>query len=151
MLKNFFKFFFIDDVLKEDIAFLKKIPLFRGLSDRSLAKVALIIFKKNYLAGEKIYENNNDADVVYLVKNGQVSLSYGDISKIVDEKDFFGEISLIENSKHVGSATVLKDSELYLIYRAKFEDMVESNSKTGLIIMTNLASMFVAKSECSKV
>jgi hypothetical protein len=46
---------------------------------------------------------------------------------------------------------VLFRSELYLIYRAKFEDMVESNSKIGLIIMTNLASMFAIKSECSKV
>ncbi|MDR2457356.1 MAG: cyclic nucleotide-binding domain-containing protein, partial [Clostridiales Family XIII bacterium] len=114
MLKNFFKFFFIDDVLKEDVTFLKGIPLFRRLSDRSLAKVALIIFKKNYLAGEKIYKNNNDANVLYLMKSGQVNLSYGHISKVVDEKDFFGEISLIENSKHMGSATVLKDSELYL-------------------------------------
>jgi CRP-like cAMP-binding protein len=114
-----------------------------------VAKVALIIFKKTYLAGEKIYENNNEANVVYLVKNGQINLLFGDISKLVEEKGFFGEISLIENSKHIGSAVILKDSELYLIYRAKFEDMVESNSKTGLMIMKNLASMFAAKTKCS--
>jgi CRP-like cAMP-binding protein len=151
MLKKILKFFFIDDVLKEDITFLKGIPLFRRLSDRSLAKVALIIFKKGYLTGEKIYENNNGANVLYIVKSGQINLSYGDMSKTIEEKGFFGEISLIENSKYVGSATVLKDSELYLIYRAKFEDMVESNTKIGLIIMTNLVSIFATKLECSKV
>ncbi|MDR3306906.1 MAG: Crp/Fnr family transcriptional regulator [Endomicrobium sp.] len=151
MLKKFLRFFFIDDVLREDIAFLKKMPLFCELSDRSLAKVALIIFKKTYLAGEKIYENNNEANVVYLVKSGQVNLLCGNINKVVEEEGFFGETSLIENAKRTCLATVLKDSELYLIYRAKFEDMVESNGKIGLIIMKNLASMFAARLKCSEV
>jgi CRP-like cAMP-binding protein len=69
----------------------------------------------------------------------------------VEKEGFFGEMSLFENAKHTFLATASKDSELYLIYRAKFEDMIESNSKTGLIIIKNLASMFAAKLKCSEV
>jgi CRP-like cAMP-binding protein len=151
MLKKILRFFFIDYVLREDIAFLKKIPLFRELSDRSLAKLALIIFKRNYLAGEKIYEINNEANVLYLVKSGQINLSRGNTNKFVEKEGFFGEMSLLENTKHTFLATASKDSELYLIYRAKFEDMIESNGKTGLIIIKNLASLFAAKLKCSEV
>jgi CRP-like cAMP-binding protein len=151
MLKKFLRFLFIDDVLKEDVAFLKEIPLFKGLPNRLLAKVALVVLKRKYLAGEKIYENNNDANVVYLVKSGQVDVSCGDVNRIVEKKGFFGEISLIENSKYTDSATILKDGELYLIYHAKFEDIIEFDNKMGLIIMTNLASILATKAKCLRV
>ncbi|MDR3256394.1 MAG: cyclic nucleotide-binding domain-containing protein [Endomicrobium sp.] len=142
MIKELLRNLFIDAVLKADIDFLRKIVLFKGLSERSLAKIALIVFKKTYLAGEKIYEPNQDANVVYIVKSGQVKLNSENINKIVDSGDFFGEISLIENHRHSCETIALKDSELYLIYRAKFEDIAESDNKAGLIIMKNLASIF---------
>jgi CRP-like cAMP-binding protein len=146
MLKKILKFLFIDDVLKSDIDFLKNIILFQNLSERSLAKIALIIFKKTYFAGEKVYGADQEANVFYIVKNGQISLSNNKSASIIKTGEFFGEIALIEYCKHNNSAVALKDSELYLIYRAKFNDISESNNKLGLIIMKNLASLF-AKSE----
>jgi CRP-like cAMP-binding protein len=145
MIKELLKSLFIDDVLKRDIIFLKKVGLLQGLSDRSLAKIALIVFKKTYLAGEKIYENHHEAKVVYIIKKGQVKLTGEDLSRVVESKDFFGEISLIESRNHNSDATALKESQLYLVYRAKFEDIIESDSKIGLIIMRNLASLFATR------
>ncbi|MCA6069742.1 MAG: cyclic nucleotide-binding domain-containing protein [Endomicrobium sp.] len=145
MIKKLLQFIFIDDVLKGDIAFLEKIDLFRGLSKRSLAKIALIVFKKTYLDGEKIYEANQEANVVYIVKNGQIKLTGKNLSKVVESEDFFGERSLVENNKHDFSSIALKESELYLIYRAKFYDMAESDNKAGFTIMRNLASLLAAK------
>ena len=145
MIKKLLQFIFIDDVLKEDIAFLEKIDLFRGLSKRSLAKLALIVFKKTYLDGEKIYEADQEANVVYIVKNGQIKLTGKNLSKVVEPEDFFGERSLVENNKHDCSSIALKESELYLIYRAKFYDMTESDNKAGFTIMRNLASLLATK------
>jgi CRP/FNR family transcriptional regulator len=150
MIKKMFKFLFIDDVLKADIVFLKKIILFDGLTKRSLAKVALIVFKKTYLAGEKIYEIGHEADVVYIVKSGQIKLTGKKSSKVVESEDFFGEISLVENNKHDHSAVALKESELFLIYRAKFDDMIEFDNKVGFIIIKNLATIFAVRLKCSE-
>jgi CRP/FNR family transcriptional regulator len=145
MVKELLKSLFIDDVLKKDIIFLKKVALFQGLSDRSLAKIALIVFKKTYLPGEKIYENRHEAKVVYIVKKGQIRLMGQNSSEIVESEDFFGEISLIENRHHTYDAVALKESQLYLVYRAKFEDIIESDNKIGLVIMRNLASLFAPR------
>ncbi|GHT64577.1 hypothetical protein AGMMS50222_05730 [Endomicrobiia bacterium] len=150
MTRGLFKFLLIDDVLKKDIIFLKKITLFQGLSDRSLAKIALIVFKKTYLPGEKIYESRHEAKVVYIIKNGQIKPTGENLSRVVEPEDFFGEISLIGNHNHGCDAVALKESELYLVYRVKFEDIIESDSKAGLIIMRNLASLFVTRLNCSK-
>ncbi|MDR0820411.1 MAG: cyclic nucleotide-binding domain-containing protein [Endomicrobium sp.] len=151
MIKKLLKFLFTDNILKKDIDFLKKIVLFRDISERCLAKLALIVFKKTYLAGEKIYEIYHEANVVYIIKSGQVKLSAVSGGKIVEAENFFGEISLIGNRKHNCSAVALKDSELYLIYRSKFDDMSSSNNKAGLIVMRNLASIFAKRLKYSEI
>ncbi len=145
MIKKLLKFLIIDESLKADIAFLKRVALFQGLSDRNLAKIALIVFKKNYAAGEQVYREKQEANVVYLVKDGQIKINNADNEKLVENDEFFGEISLIENRRHDSSATALKNSELYLIYRVKFDDMVESDLKMGLRIMKNLSAIFAAR------
>ena len=150
MLKKLFSFLFIDAELKADVAFLKRVVLFQGLSDRTLAKIALIVFKKTYVAGERIYKEKQDADVVYIIKEGQVKINSSAIGKIVEADDFFGEISLIEDRKHDSDAVALKNSELYLIYRVKFDDMIESDAKTGLKIMKNLSAIFAERLKCTE-
>ncbi|MDR0723851.1 MAG: cyclic nucleotide-binding domain-containing protein [Endomicrobium sp.] len=145
MLKNLLYFLFVDNTLKQDIVFLKKISLFSGLSKKSLAKITLLIFKKKYVKYEKIYEENKEANVLYILKDGQVRLTEQNSSKVLGSGDFFGEISLVENCTHKHDASALKDSYLYLIYRAKLVDLFESDNKIGLEIMKNLASILAKK------
>lgn len=145
MLKKILYFLFVDDALKKDIIFLKKIPLFVGISGKSLAKIALLVFKKTYIQDEKIYEKNKEANVLYIIKNGQVRLTEKNLSKVLETGDFFGEISLIENCTHKHDASALKDSELYLVYRAKIADLLESDNKIGLTVMKNLATILAKK------
>ncbi|MDR1196332.1 MAG: cyclic nucleotide-binding domain-containing protein [Endomicrobium sp.] len=149
-IKNILNYLFVDDVLKRDIDFLRQVSIFSHLSHRSLAKIALIVFKKNYAAGEQVYKNRQEANVLYIVKSGEILVKNSMTGKTVGEGDFFGEISLIENRRHDSTATALKDSELYLIYRVKFDDMVDSNAKVGLIIMKNLCLIFEARLKCAE-
>ena len=148
-IKKIFSYIFIDDTLKADIEFLRKIVLFENLPDRALSKIALIVFKKSYMSGEQIYKERHEANVVYIVKQGEVSVKNQKTEKIVEPGDFFGELSLIENRRHDSSAVAVKDSELYLIYRVKFDDMVDSNAKVGLIIMKNLVSILETRLNCA--
>ena len=148
MFKKFLKFLFIDEALKDDVLFLKRVALFQGLSDRALSKIALIVFKKKYVPGESIYKEKQEANVVYLIKDGLVKIFNSSNEKTVEKDDFFGEISLVENKRHDSSAVAVKESEIYLIYRVKFDDMVDSDVKVGLRIMKNLAVIFSTRLKC---
>jgi CRP-like cAMP-binding protein len=148
MIKEVLRFLFIDDILKEDVAFLDKIALFHGLPYRALAKVALIVFKKTYITGEIICTASQEANVVYIIKSGRVKLTGINFSEVVERANFFGGISLIENRDHAISAVSLQESELYLIYRAKFDDITASDNKIGLIVMKNLISIITEKPLC---
>ncbi|MCL2390801.1 MAG: cyclic nucleotide-binding domain-containing protein [Endomicrobia bacterium] len=151
MIKKFLKILFIDKSLKADVAFLKKVVLFKGLSNRDLAKVALIVFKRNYVPGETVYKEKQEADVLYIIKGGQIKVNNDSNEKIVESGDFFGEMSLIADKKHDSSAVALKNSELYLIYRVKFDDFVDLDAKAGLQIMRNLSQILTVRAKCSEI
>jgi CRP-like cAMP-binding protein len=151
MLKKLFNFIFIDEKLKSAAAFLKDVALFGGLPSRALTKIALIEFAKNYNAGEIIYTEKQEANVVYVIKSGSVELQYNGQQRVVEEGDFFGEISLLGERRHDSTAKALKPCELYLLYRIKIEDVVASDPKIGFRIMRNLASIFAARLKCSEI
>ncbi|AKL98118.1 cyclic nucleotide-binding domain-containing protein [Endomicrobium proavitum] len=148
MIKQILKNLFIDSALKEDVQFLKKIELFQGVHDKALAKIALIVFKKTYAVGDKIFKIKQEANVVYIIKEGEIKISSASSDKILGAEDFFGEIALFENKKHDSSATAVKKSELYLIYRVKLDDLVDSDIKTGFKIMKNLSNIFATRLKC---
>ncbi|MDR0822399.1 MAG: cyclic nucleotide-binding domain-containing protein [Endomicrobium sp.] len=145
MLKNLFSFIFIDRDLKDDVKFLKTVPLFAGVADRALSKIALLIFKKTALEGEIVFSPRQEAQVIYIVKSGSVQLVGDGKEKTIKAGGYFGEIAFIKDSKHNISAKALENSELYLIYRIKFEDFAESDGKTGFKIMKNFLNSLGAK------
>jgi hypothetical protein len=51
--------------------------------------LALIVFKKTYLAGEKNYEIYLEANVVYIIKSGNVRMSGSCDGKILEAGNFF--------------------------------------------------------------
>ncbi|MDR1696147.1 MAG: cyclic nucleotide-binding domain-containing protein [Endomicrobium sp.] len=151
IIKRLMRFLFIDKSLKSDVVFLKKVALFGGLSDRTLSKIALIIFKRNYVQGEPVYGEKQEADVLYIIKNGRIKINNESGEKIAESGDFFGEMSLIADKKHDSSAVALKNSELYLIYRVKFDDLVDLDAKAGLQIMKNLSKILALRAKCSEI
>jgi CRP/FNR family transcriptional regulator len=151
MIKKLLSFLFVDANLKADADFLKKVALFSGLSDKALRNIALILFKKTYAAGEHIYKEKQEAEVLYLVKDGEVKISGSGNEKTIEQGGFFGEIALFKDRKHDSSAVAAKNCELYLVYRVKFDDMVEGDAKMGLKIMKNLSAIFSVRLKCVEI
>jgi CRP/FNR family transcriptional regulator len=135
LLKKILNFLFIDSSLKNDIGFLKNVSLFQYLSDRELARIALIIFKKDYLEGEVIFEPHQESEIVYIVHKGQIKLSN---EQIIEEGMATEESCLVIAKKHILSAKALKSSRLYLIYKVRLNDLMDLYPKMGLKIMKNL-------------
>jgi CRP-like cAMP-binding protein len=138
MIKKLLKFLFIDKDLKQDIEFLKTVSLFEHLSDRVLAKIALLIFKKQYQVGERVFQANEDSKIVYIVREGQIKISKNETQKTLTSACVFGEPCIIGEKKHIASASALIPSCLYLLYEVPLNDLMDSDPKTGFQIMKNL-------------
>ncbi len=136
----------MDEELKEKLEFLKKVPLFSDLGRGALADVYSISYEKHYSAGEVIFEENQPARALYIVKSGRVKITKRekDIA-VLNEGNFFGEMSLLEEIARTAQATSVTDSKLLLIYKVKFDGLIEDNPSVGVKVIRNLAKILSSR------
>lgn len=102
----------------------------------------LNIFKKKQI----IYLEGNHPRVLFYIEKGKVkTVKKNDEGKelIIDiykEGDFFGEISLIQNSSYHDSAIAIEDCELVLIQKDAFENLLNSNKEVSHFFLKLLAN-----------
>ncbi|MFH1258291.1 MAG: cyclic nucleotide-binding domain-containing protein [Elusimicrobiota bacterium] len=133
---------FIDRYIKGETKFLEKISLFYGLSPKALMRVLNIVHYKKYFVGETVFSEGQEGKVLYIIKTGEVTVSKK--NKIICKLypgDFFGEMALLEEIPRSATVKVSKDSELLLVYKVKFDELLEDNAKIGIKLVYNLAKI----------
>jgi CRP-like cAMP-binding protein len=96
---------------------------------------------KRYAAGEKIFLEEDPGDLMYLVIEGKVSIvTYGTVLENVGLHGIFGELALIDNSPRSAAAIAADPTEVALISRDTFLDLVRHNPAFSLYVMRQLAA-----------
>ncbi|MEW6685589.1 MAG: cyclic nucleotide-binding domain-containing protein [Candidatus Edwardsbacteria bacterium] len=124
---------------------LTQVSLFQDLNQSELERISKLIFLRNYTKGRTLFFENTPGEILYLINSGEVTISKkaGDGTEKILAKlgpgDFFGEMSLIDNSPRSATAKVSKDAELVVITRKAFQQMLETDPKiTAKILMALL-------------
>lgn len=130
----------------ELLRIMKRVELFRGLSDAQLARVAEISQKETYSAKQAICRQGEPGDKMFIVAEGQVEVmirnSKGETFSAVylGEGQLVGEMGLIDQTTR--SATVLSvvdDTVVYSISNEDFTKLCASDTDIGYIMMRNIA------------
>ncbi len=109
---------------------LKQIPLFTSLTAEHLADLATKLGTRNYKAGETIFHKDDPGSVLYVIKGGQVKIATasaeGDevILAILTDGDFFGELSLLDESPRSASAIAMAPTQAMVLQRKDFVDFL---------------------------
>ena len=107
-----------------------------------MSKIAREVFIKK---GEQLFKESEDTQGLWLIHSGKIEISkitadgWRQTIVVLPPGHFFGELSILENRKHVASATALEDSELFLIPKADFERMMEEDCYLALCIVKRIA------------
>ncbi len=107
-------------------AFLESMPLFTGLSDASLLTLARASRLVKIEKGQFIFFQADPAEVVYLVRSGQVSIvlvSPDGREMVINEMrpgDLFGEVGVLTKGPRSASAIVRKEGVLLELPRQAF-------------------------------
>jgi CRP/FNR family transcriptional regulator len=126
------------EVLKQQIL-LKDIDA-AGLN--TIAKIAKEVFIKK---GEALFKESEETKGLWLIHSGKIEISkitadgWRQTIVVLPPGHFFGELSILENRKHVASATALEDTELFLIPKEDFERMMEEDCSLALCIVKRVA------------
>ncbi len=111
-------------------AVLNRIPPFNTMPPQLVAQIGSRMKVKYFKKGEVIFAQNQQSSALYIVRSGQVQLSYrtSDGTKRNDAKlgpgQFFGEASLLAETVHAATVTAIEDCELLTLFRNKLQEVI---------------------------
>lgn len=148
---RFFKNLFFDSQFKRKKHFLRSLVLFQDLRDRELGLLAQSLHSRTYHAGETLFLEGDIGRALFILESGRIDLlrddKKGEKKTIftVTPGEFFGEMALLEQLPRNASAVAAERAHVYLLYRSKLDQLLDSQPRIGVAIMTQLAQLLSAR------
>jgi len=115
------------------LPWLEKVSMFKNLSQEALNHIAEISETISFYEDQTIFNDSQEADALYIIKNGQVRIeqNYRDGRKktlaVLTSGNFFGEMALITSSKRCASAVSSCETEVIRIAKQPFLNCLQDN------------------------
>ena len=124
---------------------LKDLMVFSKLNDDEVKMICQKAYEKNYKKGEIIFFENDSKKKLYFLTSGRVKLTMMSpegkekVLTILQDGDFFGEISLFDQDPHPLSAEVLEECKLLIISWNDLENIIMNRPSLAIKIIEALA------------
>lgn len=130
--------------LESDIAFLRNVPIFKGIPDEPLKLLAFSAAKREIAAGGRLFRIGEAAEAGYLVTSGAIELSTGTgpkrvVAETCGEGDFIGELALFVAIKRRHEASARDVSSVMEISRQSVQRMLQEYPAVATHLQRGLA------------
>lgn len=132
-------------VIMADFDYLKKVPYFNELEDKSLEEIHKISTINFFKKGSIIFMEGEKGEAIYFVKSGKVKISKTSsigkeyIIKIMEKGDVFAESILFVGGEYPATAEAIEDSEVIMLKNQDIENLILKNSEIALSIIKLMA------------
>lgn len=121
--------------------FFKKVSLFSDMNKEELEKITQICVERNFEKGKTIFYEQDEGSSFYLILSGKVKIVMMSSDGrehtlgVLNEKDFFGEVSMLDGSPRSATAIALSDVKTVTINRDDFHVILKANPEMVIKIM----------------
>jgi CRP/FNR family transcriptional regulator len=128
-----------------NIDILKKQILLQDIDKEGLNKIAKILRQVSIKKGEPLFKEKDETKGLWLVLSGKIEISrvtadgWRQTLVVLTPGHFFGELSILENRKHVATAVALEDTEFLLLPKEEFDRLMEEDCALALQIVKRIA------------
>ncbi len=123
--------------------FLRSVPLFSDVDGSDLHYISEITKQVEISSGQTIFEVNDEGDALYLIESGSVRVVTGGAKAvtlaILQERDCFGEMAILDSQPRSASVVVQKDAKLLMITRADFQGLLLARPKIAFSLFSTLS------------
>lgn len=129
---------------EENKAFLRRVPLFQGLSESQLDLLAGGSVRRNYPKGRTIVAEGEPSTSLYILLSGRAKVQRSDsegkevILAMLHSGEFFGEMSLIDDSPRSASVITVESCDFMAINKEGFKAMLAQNAELAMAVMRGL-------------
>ncbi len=101
-------------------------------------------YVQEFPAGAVLFRAGDEGREMYVVQSGkvQISVASGEMEKVLDvlgPGEFFGEMAVLNDRPRTATATVVENSQLLVIGKEKFEEMLHEHVDLALRLIKRLA------------
>jgi CRP/FNR family cyclic AMP-dependent transcriptional regulator len=119
---------------------LRKVPLFEGLEDRDLERLADRFQERTFPEGASIVEEGSTGTSFFVIAEGNAAVSVGgDERATLGPGDYFGEMAIMEEGVRSASITAATDVRCYFLTPWEFKPFVEEHPEVAWNLLQNLA------------
>ena len=127
---------------------LKRIPLFEGLSRKELTELARITEDMEVPEGKVLCREGDLGHEFFVIIEGEAEVTRRGKHLATDGRgEFFGEISLLENSRRVATVTAKTPLRFFVLTGNDFRRLLDENPKVERKVLHALARRVMALSE----
>jgi CRP-like cAMP-binding protein len=121
---------------------LRGVPLFDGVSDRHLRRIAALGTLDEWQAGSTVVRKGEPGNACYIVLSGRaaVVMARGRKGVPLEPGAVFGELALLDDAPRSASVLAETDVELFRLGRAPFAKLLRAEPAVCLALLRTLAA-----------
>jgi CRP/FNR family transcriptional regulator, cyclic AMP receptor protein len=130
------------------IRFLHTVPLFQGLGERQLQRLAKRFKERSYAKGEAIVHQGTLGIGLFILEAGRADVVHdaADGEKTVVNQlgptDFFGELSLLDDAPRTASVVASEDAKCLVLAQLDFMDALQEDADIPIVMLKEMARRF---------
>ncbi len=126
------------------VDFLRRVPLFKGLSPEDLAQVAEAVHKKSYPPETDIVEIGEPGQSLFIISRGTVQVVYPARSSDFElarltEGDFFGEMAILNSMTRSATVRSVDSVEVLVLEKDDFQKILTSSPSVAIQLLDTLS------------
>jgi signal transduction histidine kinase len=127
------------------VEFLRRLPIFTGVSDEDLNWLVQKAQPVTIRAGEFLMEEGSPGDSMYIVVDGEFKIiKRSNLQDIViamrEAGEVIGEMALIDHAPRIASVKAVRDSQVLMIHEDAFHQLITSSPSAALAILHTVSA-----------
>jgi CRP/FNR family transcriptional regulator/CRP/FNR family cyclic AMP-dependent transcriptional regulator len=130
-------------MISEDL--IRQVPLFSGLNDEDLQSLLSAFTRRKYPKDAVIFFESDPGDAMFMILGGRVKVTILSddgreiILSILGDRDFFGEMALLDNEPRSATAIAVQETEVAVIHQKDFLSIVEKRPRVAINLLSALS------------
>ena len=132
----------------DTIRFLQRVPLFQGLNNRQLGKLAERFVERKYAVGQSMVTQGQGGEGFFIIVSGKAEAirARADGDKVVvntfGPTDFFGEMALLDDGLRTATVQAVEACACLALTRWDFLGILKEDADMAVIVLQELARRF---------
>ncbi|HNQ44171.1 MAG TPA: cyclic nucleotide-binding domain-containing protein, partial [Candidatus Cloacimonadota bacterium] len=123
----------------------RRFPVFKDLSNFELSLLDNVMHRREFKAGEILFESGYPIEVVFFIEKGEVLLTgplQSESGRIVSKNQNLGLIDAYYGGKRTSTATAQTDVSTFALSITDLEDLISAKPRTGVKILKAICKTF---------